>query len=183
MALNLDACTQITYSFLDREDTVGKMQVHAPAIGVGLPSLTFDSIEAEVVGTFGPLVIGGLWSSIQALSECPIYGVGISVGYHEIDPLLRVGFGEAEVKGVFQFEDDNGEYTNITIPGLLDTVLQNNGRFIDPANAAVAAFVTAMTSQAGPADVRSANDLPFIRLNEAWKQTRQSSTSGTRRTG
>ncbi len=131
MALNLDSCTQIMYSFRDREDTIGRMQIHAPAIGVGLPPLTFDSIEQEAVGTFGPLVIGGLWSSIQVLSDCPIYGVGISVGYHEIDPLLRVGFGEAEVKGVFQFEDDNGEYTNITIPGLLDSVLQNNGRFID----------------------------------------------------
>ena len=183
MSLNLDACTQITYSALDREGTVGKMQIHAPAIGVGLPALTFDSIEQEVVGTFGPLVPGGLWTTIQTLTDCPLYGGGISVGYHEIDPLLRIGAGEAEVKGLFQFEDSNGEYTIISVPGILDTVLQNNGRFIDPANAAVAALVTALTTQAGTADVRSANDLPFLRLNEAWKQSRQSSTNGARRTG
>ena len=179
MALNLDACTQISYSALDREGTIGKMQVHAPAVG----ALTFDGIEQEAVGTFGPLVPGGLWSAIQALTDCPLYGVGISVGYHETDPLLRVGAGEAEVKGLFQFEDSNGEFTTITIPGILDTVLQNNGRFIDAANVNVAALVTALITQAGAADVRSANDLPFLRLNEAWKQTRQSSSNGVRRTG
>jgi hypothetical protein len=183
MALNLDACTQISYSMLDREKTIGRMQIHAPAVGAGLPALTFDSIEQEAVGTFGPLVPGGLWTAIQALTDCPLYGVGIGVGYHETDPLLRVGAGEAEVKGVFQFEDDNGEYTQITIPAILDTVLQSNGRFIDPTNAAVSALITAMLNQAGTADVRSANNLPFLRLNSAWKQTRQSSVSGQRRTG
>lgn len=183
MALALDACTQITYSVLDREKTIGKMQVHAPAVGVGLPALTFDTIEQAAIGTFGPFAPGGLWAAIQDLTECPLYGAGISVGYHETDPALRAGAGEAEVKGVFQFEDDNGEYTQITIPSILDTVLQANGRFIDPANAAVAALVTALITQAGTADVRSANNLPFLRLSGAWKQTRESSTSGQRRTG
>lgn len=183
MALNLDACTQISYSMLDREKTIGKMQVHGPAIGAGVPAITFDALEAAAVGTFGPLVPGGMWSAIQALSDCPIYGVGIGVSYHETDPLLRVGAGETEVKGVFQFEDDNGEYTQITIPSILDTVLQGNGRFIDPANAAVSALITALLDQAGAADVRTANNLPFLRLNSAWKQTRQSSVSGQRRTG
>ena len=183
MALTLDACTQITYSMIDREKTIGKMQIHAPTIGVGLPPLSFDAIESEAIGTFGPLVSGGLWSAIQVLTECPIYGVGISVGYHETDPALTAGSGEAEVKGVFQFEDSNGEFTQFTIPGLLNSVLQVNQRFIDPGNAAVAALVTALLDQSGPADVRTANNLPFLRLNTAYKQTRDSSMAGQRRTG
>jgi hypothetical protein len=180
MPFQYDACTQITYSLLDREKTIGKMQVHARGLSI-LPILDFDTIETEAIGT--ALLPGQLWSAIQNLSECPIYGVGISASVHETDPLLRVGAGEAEVKGVFQFEDEIGEYTQITVPGLLDTVLQGNGRFIDPNNAAVAALVTALIDQTGAADVRTANDLAFLRLNSAWKQTRESSRSGQRRTG
>lgn len=183
MAFQLDACTQITYSMLDREKTIGRMQVHAPAVGAGLPVLTFDAIEQAAIGAFGPFVPGGMWAAIQALSDCPIYGAGISISYHEDNPTLRIGAGEAEVKGVFQFEDSIGEYTQITVPAILDTVLQGNGRFIDPTNVAVAALITAILDQAGAADVRNANDLPFLRLNSAWKQTRQSSMSGQRRTG
>jgi hypothetical protein len=105
------------------------------------------------------------------------------VGYHEDTPASFAGAGEAEAKGNFQFADANGEFTTITVPGILDTVLDRNGRSIDPTNAAVAAFTAAIIDQAGAANVRNLNNLPFLGLDEAWKSHRQSSKSGQRRSG
>lgn len=183
MALVLDPCTQVTYTFVDREYTRGKMNVHFNQVGAGLPALTFDDLEAEAIGALGVWAPGATWAAIQALSECPILGAGISVGYHEDTALLTLGNGEAEAKGNFQFSDSNGEFTTITIPGIMDSVLDRNGRSIDPTNAAVAAFTSAIIDQAGVADVRNLNNFPFLRLDEAWKSHRQSSKSGQRRSG
>lgn len=183
MPLVLDACTQVSYVLIDREETKGKMQIHFSPVGAGAPPLTFDDLEAEVIGNLGAWAPGGTWAAIQALSDCPIASAAIGVAYHEDSAALIIGAGEAEAKGNFQFGDSNGEFTTITIPGILDTVLDRNGRSIDPTNAAVAAFVTAMLDQAGAADVRSLNNLPFLALDEAWKAHRQSSKSGQRRSG
>lgn len=183
MALVIDPCTQVTYTLIDREYTKGHTNVHFSPIGHGVPALDFDAIEAEAIGNLTVWAPGGTWAAIQALSDSPISAVSISVAFHEDDPALFIGAGEAEMKGNFQFADQNGEYTTITVPGILDTVLDLNGRSIDPTNAAVIAFAAAITNQAGAADVRSLNNVPFLRLDEAWKSHRQSSKTGQRRSG
>lgn len=183
MAMVLDVCTQVTYVFVDREYTRGKMQVHFAAVGAGTPALSFDDLEAEAIGAFGPWAPGATWAAIQALSDSPITSAGISVAYHENDPALNAGAGEAEMKGNFQFEDANGEFLTLTVPGILDAVLQGNGRGIDPANAAVAAFVAGFLDQTGNADIRTINNIVPVRMAEAWKTHRDSSKSGQRRSG
>jgi len=183
MAIVLDACTQVTYTLIDREYTRGKMNVHFSPVGAGVPAMTFDALEAEAIGNLGAWAPGATWAAIQALSECPVMGASISVAYHEDTPAGILGNGEAEAKGNFQFADANGEYTTITVPGIMDTLLDRNQRSIDPTLAAVTAFVNAIIDQAGAADVRNLNDVPFLRLDEAWKSHRQSSKSGQRRSG
>lgn len=183
MAMVIDPCTQVTYVFVDREYTRGKMQIHFAPIGAGTPALTFDDLEAEAIGALGPWVAGGTWGAVQALSDSPITSAGISVSFHENDPALNAGAGEAEMKGNFQFEDANGEFLTLTVPGILDSVLQGNGRGIDPADAAVSAFVTAFLDQTGTADIRTINNIVPVRMAEAWKTHRASSKSGQRRSG
>ena len=183
MAIVIDQCTQVTYTLIDREFSKGRTNVHFSPVGHGVPPLDFDAIESEAIGVLGQWTPGGTWAAIQALSDSPIGAASISVAFHEDDPALFVGAGEAEMKGNFQFADQNGEYTTITIPGILDAVLDLNGRSIDPTNAAVIAFATAITSQAGAADVRSLNNVPFLRLDEAWKSHKQSSKTGQHRSG
>lgn len=183
MAMVIDPCTQVTYVFVDREYTRGKMQVHFSAVGAGTPALSFDDLEAEAIGTFGTWVPGATWAAIQALSDCPMTAASLGVAFHEADPALSAGAGEAEMKGNFQFEDANGEFLTLTVPGILDAVLQGNGRGIDPANAAVAAFVTAFLDQTGNADIRTINNVVPTRLAEGWKTHRESSKSGSRRAG
>lgn len=183
MAMVLDACTQVTYVFVDREYTRGKMQMHFAPIGAGTPALSFDALEAEAIGAFGPWVPGGTWAAVQALSDAAITSAAISVAYHENDTALNAGAGEAEMKGNFKFEDANGEFLILTVPGILDAVLQGNGRGIDPVHAAVAAFSSAFIDQTGNADIRTINNIVPVRLAEAWKTHRESSKSGQRRAG
>lgn len=183
MAIVIDPCTQVTYTLIDREYTRGKMNIHFSPVGAGVPAMTFDLLEAEAIGILGTWAPGGTWAAIQALSDCPILGAGISVAYHEDTPANFAGAGEAEAKGNFQFADANGEYTTITVPGILDTLLDLNGRSIDPTKAAVSALTAAIIDQTGTADVRNLNDVAFLRLDEAWKSHRQSSKSGQRRSG
>jgi hypothetical protein len=183
MAFVTDPCVQVMYIFRDRENTEGRIQVHFPPVSGAGGSLDFDLLEAEVVGTFGAWAPGATWSVVQALTDCPVVGASIGVTFHEDDPAASIGAGEAEMKGNFQFQDANGEFFTFTVPGILDSVLQPNGRYIDPTNAAVTDLVNAILDQTGDADIRTINNVVPVTLDEAWKSHRQSRKTGNRRTG
>jgi hypothetical protein len=123
-----------------------------------------------------------LADAVSALSDSPQTRIGITLRETETTQ-GTFGTGEAEKKGVFQFLDVHGApLFRMAIPGIKESALQPNGRDIDLADAAVAAFITDMTSGLAAHPI-TANQFNVISVIDAYKQHRGSSGGAKRRTG
>jgi hypothetical protein len=118
---------------------------------------------------------------IAALLDSVIVGQNVLIGAYE-DAIAITGRCDVEDKGLFLFNSANGQPASIALPSISETVLQANNEDIDVANAAVAAFVNAMTLGLGTPLVQPVNagGADLVGVKSAYKQNRRSHLSAGR---
>lgn len=164
---------KITYSFVD-DDLAQSTKT------VALPSGT-TMADAQTYAT-------SYKALLEPLSDCAIVRYVVSQEYYDDTFPTGPANSDVEDKGVLKFRHDggNGGTSTITIPGimedkLLTTGVTRKGVWLDLANAAVAAVVSALvTGLAGTAPTNRRGD-DLTTLLEAYKQNRGSLKSMQRR--
>lgn len=166
-----------TYGFRDQESSETKMLVH-------MTNPLFALVDFAGFVEYITFAKSGLADAVAALSDSVMTRIGITLRETETTQ-AAFGTGEAEKKGVFLFLDANGApLFRMAIPGIKESVLQGNKRDIDLTNAAVAAYITALTSGTVEHPVTANNyELLSVHGGGAYKQHRHSLSGRKRRTG
>jgi hypothetical protein len=166
----------LALGFRDIEGTEDTMRAH-----LGNP------LDAAVPATAVPLYLvwatGDLLDAVQALTDSPATYYGITFRAAETAP-PTFGAGESEMKGVFEFVNDQGRPSfRMAVPGINPAKLADNLRDILLTDTQVAAFVTLMTSgDFQPVDANG-HALTAVPGGGAYKQHRRSLGGTGRFTG
>lgn len=118
---------------------------------------------------------------VAALLDSVIVGQNVIFGSYE-DAIAITARCDVEDKGLFLFNTANGQPASIALPSISETVLQPNNEDIDLTNAAVAAFIDAMTLGLGTPLVQPVNagGADLVGIKAAYKQNRRSQLSAGR---
>lgn len=133
MALVRDTTSTGSITFVDNDGNKARMSV------LFLSSLT----DVEALATMDALVDAALLVSNAAVAS---YSFTTGFTDNEIDPALISEASDVEGKLVFQFRAGNGQTVKTELPSPRGELIVAGTNVADPANAAVAAFIAAMTS-------------------------------------
>lgn len=167
MAITAKPTHSIVYSFRDDDGKNATSEIMVPAATTAANTLTFAA-------AYGLL--------LAALSDATMTGYNVVLGFAEAGG-LTIGSSDIENKGLLLMNAANGVKSSITIPSVLESVLQPNNQDIDQTNADVADLLDALTlglSGVQPCNL-SGSDLVLIR--DTYKQNRRSHVSGRVRKG
>lgn len=164
----VDGPLSIIYSFVDDDLATASERVHVP-VGTTLANAkTFATAYAAL---------------IKPLTDCAMRKYTISQEvYDDAYPVADPG-SDVEDKGVLTLRTVGNGSATMTWPGIIESVLVNSisrkGTYIDLANVAVSALVSALISGLGtPAiapSTRRGDDL--VAIKDAYKQNRKSLAS------
>lgn len=141
MSLVADAVWTIVLSFRDRDKNAATLTAYFPG------SESAANVQTAITGTLIP--------AVSILSDAVITGYRYSFGARETDPAVLGGAPESsdvERKASFVFRDEGLGTMKLEIPSINNTYVVDGSNIIDPANAAVAAFINAILDT-GLADV------------------------------
>lgn len=164
----VDGPISINYTFQDDDTATSTERVHVPAGTTLANAKTFAASYAAL---------------IQPVTDCAMRKYTISQEvYDDTYPLAAAG-SDVEDKGVITFRTVGNGSATMTWPGILESLLVNSisrkGTYIDLANVAVAALVSALLTGLGsPAiapSTRRGDDL--VAVKDAYKQNRSSQAS------
>jgi hypothetical protein len=164
----VDGAINIVYTFQDDDLATATERVHVP------PGTTL--VQAKAFAT-------SYAALVQPLSDCAMRKYTISQEvYDDTYPLAALG-SDVEDKGVLTFRTVGNGSSTMTWPGVLESLLVNTisrkGVYIDLANVAVSALVSALLTGLGaPAispSTRRGDDL--VAIKDAYKQNRASQAS------
>lgn len=166
MAFVAKPTISITYTFRDNDDKQSTMQLSIPGATAPADAVAFaDSLRALII----------------PLSDAVCVSQNVSVGSYE-DAIGAIPSSDIENKGVFTMNSGNGLVGSLTIPSILESVLQPNNQDINQADAAITSFIDAITLGLGTPLVAPVNasgaDLASIKA--AYKQNRRSHLRGSR---
>lgn len=133
--------------------------------------------EADAVAfttAYGPV--------LQAVSECAPYKLQLSKILKDTTLTPNVDSDVCQ-KAVFHVEDSFGQVQIITIPGVLESILNSDGKTINMGNAAVIALIDAWTTGLGGVRPILGNGRQIVQVLEAYKQHQRSHLSKRRRMG
>lgn len=144
-----------------------------------------SSAEVTIPGATAPAAATAFATAlrplIQAMLDSVIVAQNVIIGSYE-DAIAIAGRCDVEDKGLFLFNSANGQAASIALPSISETMLQPNNEDIDFTNAAVAAFVNAMTLGIGAPLVQPVNagGADLVGVKGAYKQNRRSHLSAGR---
>lgn len=167
MAIVAKPTHSIVYAFRDDDGKSATSELLIPAATTAANALTFAAAFAPLLG---------------ALSDATITGYNLILGFAESGGLV-IGSSDIENKGLLLLNAANGVKSSLTIPSVLESVLQPNNQDIDQTNADVSDLLDALTLGIGgvqPCNV-SGSDLVLIR--DTYKQNRRSHKSRGQRKG
>jgi len=166
MAFVLKPTLSIEFSFRDNDGARSTTEILLPG-----------SVSAAAAITFAT----ALRPLLSALSDAVLVGMNLIIGYQE-SSIPSIPSSDVENKGVLLFNAANGIKSSISIPSILESVLQSNNRDIDQSNSDVDAFITAMTAGLSGTQPVNASGADLVSTKDAYKQNRRSHMSrGTRR--
>lgn len=163
MALEPYATYRVSVSLRDRDNNLS-------SVGFNYPSAnTIGNVEAELTGTVIP--------AIQALSDAVVVGWSINYGAGDNVAPLAPETSDVERKGVFTFRADNGQIVKFEIPSIRNTLVVDGTNVLNPADAGVIAFISAMTAAGvdGLQAVSNVGGLLLAQASPAKKMHRRSS--------
>lgn len=159
MAYRDKPAASLIYNLVDASNSQSQMQFHVP------------TDTAADVALAAALVLAPL---MEAVTGCAITGYNLTYSQFNDSPETPTAGSRVERRGVFQFLTDAGKKALITVPGIIDAAVLEDGR-IDDDNVAVAAFYGAIV--AADAIFCDSNGSNLISLLEAYE--RFSSTTKT----
>jgi len=167
MAIVAKPTISIVYSFRDDDGKSATTEVMIQGATVPGNAVTFAAALAPL---------------IAALSDATMTGYNIILGFAEATGVV-IGASDIENKGLLLLGAANGVKSSLTIPSVLESVLQPNNQDIDQTNTDVADLLDALTAGLGgvqPCNI-SGSDLVLVR--DTYKQNRRSHVSGRVRKG
>lgn len=108
-----------------------------------------------------------LSASLNALSDCSVDGYTITYAKTEDAPAVPTAFSRVENKGVFVYRTSNGRVSRFSIPGIVNSVLNQSGS-IDRTDPLVVALNDAVL--AGDFAFASADGSDLTALIEAYQR-------------
>lgn len=164
MAFVARPAISITYTFRDNDGKQSTVEVQIAGATAPAAAVTFASALRAV---------------LTALSDATLVSQNVIIGSYE-DAVGAVPRSDVEDKGLFNFFTASGQRSSIAIPSVQEAVLQANNQDIDGTNAAVAAFVNAMTLGLGGTQPAGAGGADLTGVASSYKQNRRSQLSGSR---
>lgn len=143
----------VTFSLVDGSGSPGQVQMHAGA------AATLADIRTAA-GAMIPL--------IQAMTGCAVTDYSVNASTIETTPLVGNPDSRVEKRGLFNFRTAAGKLKEITVPGILASLVLSSGRIDDDA-AAVEAFGTAVLG----APWTDSNGSDLVSLAEAYETYRK----------
>ena len=161
--------TQVTFTFVDDD------------LATSTETVNFGGADIEDVRAWGTTYI----TSIMALTGAALTRYSITQTYIDNTyPVAQAG-SDVENKGLLKFRTANGGSAQITIPGILESVLVNTGTvkgvYLDLANTAVAAVVAALVTGIGGVAPIGGSGFDLASLLDAYKVNRASLKSRGRK--
>lgn len=153
-----------TYTFRDNDGKQSTTQV-------GLPNGLSPAVGYAFAIALRPL--------LQAISDAALIAFNFTVGQYE-DAVPVIARSDVEDKGVFIFNTGNGLEVTLAVPSISEAVLQTDNEDIDLANAAVLAFINAVSLGIGTPLVQpvNASGADIVGVKAAYKQNRKSLLGG-----
>ena len=167
MALVLKPTLTIEITFRDNDGARASTEVTLPGATTPANAVSFAT---------------ALIALIAPLSDAVVTGYNIIIGYTE-NAIPTIPSSDVENKGVFLFNAANGIKSSISIPSIVESVLQANNRDIDQSALDVADFVLAMTGGLSGVSPANAGGSDLVSVRDAYKQNRRSHVSGRTRRG
>ena len=167
MALVLKPTITLEIAFRDNDGARSTSEVTLPGATTAAAAITFATAMIPLIG---------------ALSDAVITGYNLIIGYTE-NALPTIPSSDVENKGVFVFNAANGIKSTLSIPSILEAVLQSNNRDIDQANTDVDDFIVAMTGGLSGTSPSNGAGSDLVGVKDAYKQNRRSHLSGRTRRG
>jgi hypothetical protein len=162
----VDGPISISFTFQDDDLAEASTSVKLPA---GTTLAAAHTFAASYVNLLTPVTNCALIS----------YDVTQQV-YDDTYPVAAVG-SDVENKGVLTIRTANNNTSTISWPGVLEAILINtitpSSTYIDLANVAVAALITALTNGLAGTQPSNRNGQDFRSVKEAYKQNRSSQKS------
>lgn len=157
----------IVYSFRDDDAKNATSEIMIPGATTAANALTFAA-------AYAPL--------LAALSDGTLTGYNVILGFAEAASLV-IGPSDIENKGLLLLSAANAIKSSITIPSVLESILQPNNQDIDQTNSAVSDLLDALTLGIGGVQPCNASGSDLIVVRESYKQNRRSHVSGKVRKG
>lgn len=168
MAIVNDATWRMNVGFKDRDNNASTMTFYYPG------SESAANVQGFLTGTLVP--------ALQALSDAVVTGWSYSFSGTETDPLVLDApeTSDVERKASFVFRDSGNGFMKLEVPSVRNTLVVDGTQNLDPANAAVAAFIDAIVDT-GALDLTNAvnfRNLALIARVGAVKKIHRKSTKG-----
>jgi hypothetical protein len=167
MSFALKPTITIEFSFRDNDGARSTTEVLLPGGTSAANAITFAA-------AIRPL--------LQALSDAVIVAMNVIIGYYE-NAIPTIPSSDVENKGVFVFNAANGIKSSVSVPSILEAVLQSNNRDTDQAQSDVDDFITAMTAGLSSIQPCNLSGADLVSVRDAYKQNRRSHLSGRSRKG
>lgn len=163
MALEPYTTYRVSVSMRDRDNNISNVGFNYPAAN------TIGNVEAELTGTVIP--------AIAAISDAVVVGYSINYGAGDDVAPVAPETSDVERKGVFTFRVDNGQVVKYEVPSIRNTLVVDGTNVLNPADAAVIAFIAAITSPGieGLQPVSNVGGLIVSQASPARKMHRRSS--------
>lgn len=157
----------VTFTFRDNDGKESTTQTTLPGATTPAAAVAFAN---------------GVRPLLSALSDAVCTSQNVIIGSYE-DAIPVIPSSDIENKGVVTFNSANGLTSSIAVPSILEAVLQPNNQDIDQSNAAVTAFINAMTLGLAGTQPVNASGADLVTSKLAYKQNRRSHLSGRTRKG
>lgn len=162
----VDGAISVSFTFQDDDLAQASTSVKLPA---GTTLAAAKTFATNYVALLTPV------------TDCAITAYNITQEvYDDTYPTAAAG-SDVEDKGVLSIRTANNNTSTLSWPGVLESILVNSitpaGTYIDLANVAVAALVTALISGLAGTQPSNRNGQDFRSVKEAYKQNRGSQKS------
>lgn len=154
----------LTYTFRDNDGKESTTQAYLPGATLPVDAVAYANSLRALLAT---------------LTDAVIVGQNVIIGSYE-DSIPAIPSSDVENKGLFTLNSANGLASSITVPSVLESVLQPNNQDIDQSNGAVSTLIDALTLGLTGTQPVNASGADLVSVKNAYKQNRRSHLGGNR---
>lgn len=162
----VDGTISVSFQFQDDDLAQASTSVKLP---VGTTLAAAKTFAASYVSLLTPV------------TDCALISYAVTQEVYDDTYPVAAPASDVENKGVLTIRTANNNTSTLSWPGVLESILVNSitpaGTYIDLANVAVAALVTALTNGLAGTQPSNRNGQDFRSVKEAYKQNRGSQKS------